>query len=94
MIGDLHLGQVQALADMAGPWGVHDHSPEAGGGIHLQLGDGHQPGPVLIAPGKVADQVGQRVDIQSFKLLCLGRADALEYGDRIRQSGHGGHLLS
>jgi len=83
MVGDLHLGQIQALADVAGPGGVHHHGPEAGGGVHLQLVDGGEPGAVLIAPGEMTDQVPEGENIQLGKLLCLGGSYALEYGDGI-----------
>ena len=73
-----HLGQVHSLSDMGRPGCGHDHGPEAGGHIRLELGDGHQLRPVLIASGKMADQVPQSKDIQIFQLLCPGRAYALQ----------------
>ena len=73
-----HLGQVHSLSDMGRPGCGHDHGPEAGGHIRLELGDGHQLRPVLIASGKMADQVPQSIDIQVFQLLCPGRAYALQ----------------
>ena len=76
MIGHLDPGQIQALADVVGPGGIHDHGPEAGGDALFQLVDGHKPGPVLIGPGKMTDQILQRMDIQRRKLLGLCRADA------------------
>jgi hypothetical protein len=36
---------------------VHHHGFEAGGPIYFQLIDGHQMGPIFIAPGKVANQI-------------------------------------
>ena len=83
MIRHLHLGQIQALANMVRPGMVHDHGFEAGGLIHLQFIDGHKPCPILIAPGKMADQIPEGENIQIFKLLGLGRPHALEDGDRI-----------
>ena len=59
----LHPGDVQALADMGGTGGVHDHGLEAGRHIHLQLVNGHKAGAVFVPSGKMADQVTQGVNI-------------------------------
>ena len=76
MIRHLHLGNIQALTDMGGSGGVHNHGLEAGGHIHFQLLDGHQFGAILIAPGEMADQIPEGKDIQLGELLGLGRAYA------------------
>ncbi|CDB30763.1 unknown [Firmicutes bacterium CAG:137] len=47
------LGEFQSLPDEAGPGAGHNHSPKAGGLAHLQAGNGHQLGAVLIGPGIV-----------------------------------------
>ena len=73
VIPDLHLGQIQSLADMVGSGGVHHHRLEAGRHIHLQLGDGAQLRAIFISSGKMADQITQGKDIQIGKLLRLGR---------------------
>ena len=68
--------RAKALADMGGPGGVHDHRFKACGHIHLELVDGDELRAVLIAPWEMADQILQGEDIQVFKLLRPGRADA------------------
>ena len=80
----LHPGQIQTLADVGGAGGVHHHRLEAGRTVYLQLADGNQPGTVLVAPGVVADQILQRVDIQIVEQLCPGRANAPQDGNGIR----------
>ena len=82
-IRHLDPGDVQTLADVGGLGGVHDHSPEAGGNIRLQFLNGHQSGPVLIAPGEMTDQIPKGKDIQICKLLCLAGADAFEHGNGV-----------
>ena len=88
VVRHLDLGNVQALADVGGPGGVHHHGLEAGGHIRLQLFDGHQFCPVLIAPGKMANQVPEGEDIQIGKLLGPGWAHALEDGHRVGKPRH------
>ncbi len=73
----LDLGNVQSLADVGETGGVHDHGPEAGGHVRLQLFNGDQLRPVLVAPGEVADQIPQRAYAEIFQLLGPGGADAL-----------------
>ena len=83
VVGHLDLGDGQALADLIGPGRVHDHSPEAGGHIHLQLLNGNQPGAILISSGEMADQIPQGQNIQLCKGLGLGRTDAFQHRDGI-----------
>ena len=92
MVGDLHSGNIQPLADVGGFGGIHDHGLKAGGGIHLQLFDGHQFGAVFVSPGEMADQVPEGKDVQVGELLGLGRANAFQYGYRIRQLRQNTHL--
>ena len=73
----LDPGQIQTLTDVGGAGGVHDHGPEAGGLVRLQLADGDALRPILVASGEMANEVLQREDIQGGKELCLCRADAL-----------------
>ena len=91
-IRQLHLGHVQALADVGGAGGVHHHGPETGRHIRRQLRDGYQSGPVLIAPGEMADQVAQGENIQIGKLLCPGLSHPFEDGDRVTEPRHLPHL--
>ena len=84
VISQLHLGHVQSLADVGSPGCIHHHCLEAGRSVRLQLTDGDQPGPILISPREMADQIPKGANIQVFKLLGLGRANAFKYGDGIR----------
>ena len=77
MIRQLYPGQIQALADVGHPGGVHHHGPEAGRHIRLQLLNGNQPGAVFVAPGKMADEIPEGEDIQGRELFGLGRAYTL-----------------
>ena len=79
---------IQTLADVGRPGAVHDHGPEAGALPRLQIGDMHQPGPVIVAPWKVAQQVPQCPDAQLLQLLGLGGAHAPEHGHGVRQLCH------
>ena len=88
MVSHLNPGQIQPFPDVVGAGGVHYDGPETGGYIYLQLGNAHQPGAVLVASGKMADQISQGEDIQGGKLLCLGGADAPDDGNGIGQQGH------
>ena len=62
-VSHLDLGNVQAFADVGGAWGVHHHSLEAGGLVHLQLFNGYKPGAILVAPGEMANKVFQCEDV-------------------------------
>ena len=62
VVGHGDFGQIQTLADMGGPGGVHDHGLEAGGLVRLQLFDGYQPGAVFIASGEMADTKSTRMN--------------------------------
>ena len=92
-IRQLDLGHVQPLADVGGSGRVHHHGLEAGGHVRLQLGNGHQPGPILVAPGKMADQVAQGENIQIGKLLCPGFPHPFQDGHRVLKPRHGNHHL-
>ena len=59
----LDFRNVQTLADMGGAGGVHHHSLEAGRLVHLQLFNGDDFRSVLIAPGEMANQILQGVNI-------------------------------
>ena len=83
-----YLGHIQALADMGGAGGVHHHGPEAGRDIRLQLFNVYQPGPVLVTPGKMADQILQGEDIQIRQLSGSGLPHAFEQRHRIGQFRH------
>ena len=76
MVGNLYLGNVQPLADMADSGGIHNHGLETGWFICFQLIDGHKLRPVLIASGEMADQIPKGKNIQIGELLRFGRADS------------------
>ena len=54
LVRDCQPRQIAALADAAQDRLRDDHGPEAGALPRLQIGDMHQPGPVIVAPWKVA----------------------------------------
>ena len=88
VVRHLDPGQIQSLADVGRPWGAHDCRPEAGRLVHIQLRHAGHFRPVLIAPGKMADEVSQGEDIQRLQQLFLCGAYALQCFDRIRQPCH------
>ncbi len=78
LVGDRNFGEIQALADMVGLRVRGDHGAEAGRLVHLKLADRHKARPVFIGPGKIGNQIIDRLDAERRKLLGSGLADALE----------------
>ena len=77
MVCNLYPGDVQSFANMGSPRGVHHHGLETGRHIGLQFFNRHQFCPVLIASGKMADQIPEGENIQIGKLLGFCRTNAL-----------------
>ena len=75
-VGHGKLGEVQALADIAGAGRADDHGLKAGGLVHLQLTDGHQAGAVFIGTGEIGDEVVDRFDVQPLERRGAGAANA------------------
>ena len=88
MVRHLHLCQIQPLADVGCSGRGHHHRPEAGRLVHHQVGNAAFPGPVLITPGKMADQVPQGKNIQCLQHFRLGGADPPETAHRIGKPCH------
>ena len=88
-IRQLNLGHIQSLADMGGAGIVHDRGPEAGGNVRRQLRDRDKLRPILVAPGKMADQIPQGKNIQIGKELGFCLPHPLEDGHGIAQTRHG-----
>ena len=63
VVRNLYPGDIQALANMGGSGSIHDHGLKAGRYIRLQLFNGNQLCPVLIASWKMADQIPEGENI-------------------------------
>ena len=84
---DFH--QVHPLADVGHGGRRGDHGRHAGALAVLELGDAPGLPPVLVAPGKIADQVPQSENAQLLQGLGLLGADALDELHTGGQVRHG-----